>query len=125
MHEVWVGSGPNDQLVEMTAAIIIGNHRPESASYVAKWKARDPEELTAIYRTLVDRDDVTDRLGEIEAPAIVIHGEEDVAIDPVLGEQLCERLPACRGVVKVPGAGHASNLTHPEPVNRAIEAFLT
>jgi len=24
----------------------------------------------------------------------------------------------------VPGAGHASNLTHPEPVNAALAAFL-
>jgi len=27
-------------------------------------------------------------------------------------------------VVRIEGAGHASNVTHPEPVNRAIEAFL-
>ena len=124
MHDVWVGSGPNDQLVEMTAAIIIGNERPESAAYIAKWKARDSKELTAIYRTLVDRDDITSRLGEIQAPALVIHGDQDVAIDPALGEQLCSRLAGCKGVVTVPGAGHASSLTHPELVNKAIEDFL-
>ncbi|HET7419996.1 MAG TPA: alpha/beta hydrolase [Candidatus Dormibacteraeota bacterium] len=124
MHDVWVGSGPNDQLVEMTAAIIVGSERPESAPYIAKWKARDPKELTPIYRTLVDRDDITDRLAEILAPVLVIHGEEDVAIEPAVGEQLCARLPGCKGMVKVPGAGHASNLTHPGPVNQAIEAFL-
>ena len=26
--------------------------------------------------------------------------------------------------VEVEGAGHAANLTHPEPTNAAIEAFL-
>lgn len=124
MHDVWVGSGPNDQLVGMTAAIIIGNERPESAGYIEKWKAREPRELTPIYRTLVERDDITDRLGEIQAPALVIHGVEDVAIDMSLAEKLCADLPNCKGVVKVEGAGHASNLTHPETVNRAIEAFL-
>jgi pimeloyl-ACP methyl ester carboxylesterase len=41
-----------------------------------------------------------------------------------LAERLCETLPDCRGLVRVAGAGHASNLTHPEPVNRAIEEFL-
>ena len=124
MHDVWVGSGPNDQLVGMTAAIIIGNERPESAAYIEKWKAREPRELTPIYRTLTDRDDITDRLGEIRAPAIVIHGADDVAIDMSLAERLCANLPGCKGVVRVEGAGHASNLTHPEPVNEAIAAFL-
>lgn len=124
MHEVWVGSGPNDQLLEMVAAIIVGNDRPESASWIAKWKARDPATLTQIYRTLMDRDDVTDRLGEIRAPAIVIHGGDDVAIDISMAEKLCAGLGGCRGVARIGGAGHSANLTHPEPVNRAIEDFL-
>lgn len=124
MHDVWVGSGPNDQLLEMVAAIIIGNNRPESAAWLAKWKARDPATLTPIYRTLMDRDDITERLGEIKAPAIVIHGAEDVAIDISVGERLCANLSGCRGVVRIEGAGHSSNITHPEPVNRAIEGFL-
>ena len=124
MHDVWVSSGPNDQLVGMVAAIIIGNERPESAPYVAKWKEREPAALTQIYRTLMDRDDITDRLDKIDAPALVIHGDQDVAIDMALAEALCRRLKACRGLVRVEGAGHASNYTHPQPVNRAIEEFL-
>jgi 3-oxoadipate enol-lactonase len=124
MHDVWVGSGASDQLAEMVAAIIIGNHRPESPVWVAKWKAREPSSLTQIYRTLMDRDDLTGRLAEIKAPAVVIHGLEDVAIDLSLAELLCAGLPGCSGVVRIEGAGHASPLTHPEPVNRAVEAFL-
>ncbi len=124
MHDVWVGSGPNPQLTEMVAAIIIGNQRPESSAYIAKWTAREPASLSLIYRALMDRDDVTDRLGDITCPALVIHGNEDVAIEPSIGERLCTRLSRCRGVVLIEGAGHASNLTHPDPVNRAIEDFL-
>jgi len=124
MHEVWVGSGPNDQLLAMVSAIIIGNQRPESAEWIAKWKAMDPASLTPIYRALMGRDDITDRLGEITAPALVIHGTDDVAIDMSLAERLCAGLSGCAGVVRIEGAGHSSNVTHPEPVNRAIEAFL-
>jgi pimeloyl-ACP methyl ester carboxylesterase len=124
MHDVWVSSGANDQLAGMVAAIIVGNDRPESAGWVARWKAREPRSLTPIYRTLMDRDDVTDRLSEIRAPAVVIHGTEDVAIDISLAEKLCAGLAGCRGVVRIEGAGHASPLTHPGPVNEAIEAFL-
>jgi 3-oxoadipate enol-lactonase len=124
MHDVWTGSGPADQLLEMVAAIIVGNRRPESAEWIAKWKAMDPSNLTSIYHTLMDRDDVTERLAEIRAPAVVIHGTEDVAIDISLAEQLCDHLAGCRGLVRVEGAGHSSNVTHPEPVNRAIVDFL-
>jgi 3-oxoadipate enol-lactonase len=124
MHDVWVSSGPSDQLLEMVAAIIIGNHSAESPAWAAKWTALEPAALTPIYRTLMDRDDVTRRMDEITAPAIVIHGTDDVAIELSLADKLCASLPGCRGVVRVEGAGHASNLTHPEPVNRAIEEFL-
>jgi 3-oxoadipate enol-lactonase len=124
MHDVWVGSGPNEQLTRMVAAIIIGNERPESSAWVAKWVAREPASLTQIYRTLMDRDDITARVGEIRAPALVVHGTEDAAIDMALAERLCQSLPDCRGLVRVEGAGHASNLTHPEPVNAALEEFL-
>ena len=124
MHEVWTGSGASDQLLDMVAAIIVGNRSPESAEWKAKWKALDPARLTPIYRTLMDRDDVTERLGELHVPAIVIHGTEDVAIDISIGERLCTNLSGCRGLVRVEGAGHASSVTHPEPVNRAIADFL-
>ena len=124
MHDVWVNSGPNEQLLEMVAAIIIGNHRPESARWVAKWKAMDPALLTQIYRTLMDRDDITERIGDIQAPALVIHGVDDVATDIALAEALCRRLRNCHGLVRVEGAGHASNLTHPDPVNREVARFL-
>jgi len=41
-----------------------------------------------------------------------------------LTEALAAGLPCAGPVVWVPGAGHASNLTHPEPVNAAIAGFL-
>src|SRR5439155_890685 len=83
---------PRHQLLEMVAAIIVGNKRPESATWIAKWRSLDPAKLTYIYRTLMDRDDITGRLGEIRVPAIVIHGTEDVAIDISMAEKLCANL---------------------------------
>jgi pimeloyl-ACP methyl ester carboxylesterase len=124
MVDVWVTDGPSDPIADATAAIIIGGDRPESAEWIAKWKARPTGEVRKIFRTLVTRDDVTPRLGEIGAPALVVHGEEDVAIDVSLAELLAAGLPNARPVVRVPGAAHAANLTHPEPVNAAIAEFL-
>ena len=124
MHDVWVGSGASDQLLDMVAAIIVGNHAPQSPAWIAKWRAMDPATLTPIYRTLIDRDDITSRLSEINVPVLAIHGTDDVAIDMSVAEEMCAGLADCR-LVKVEGAGHASNETHPGPVNRAIEEFLS
>src|SRR2546423_4719265 len=120
MVDVWATEGPSDAIADMTAAIIIGNERPESAAWIAKWKARPQEGVRQIFRALVTRDDITDRLGEIKAPALVIHGTEDVAIETDRAETLASGLPGAKPIVLVEGAGHAANLTHPEPVNAAI-----
>lgn len=124
MYDVWTTTGPSDQLLEMVAAIIVGNKRHESPDWIAKWRKLDPKVLTPIYRALMDRDDITSRLGEIHAPALVIHGTEDVAIDMARAEELCAGLSGCKGLVRIEGGSHSSNITNPEDVNAAIEDFL-
>lgn len=124
MADVWATEGPSDMISDTVAAIIIGPNRPESAAWIAKWKARPKESVRQIFRTLVTRDDITGRLGEIASPALVVHGEEDTAIEMPLAEALAAGLPKARPLVRVPGAAHAANLTHPEPVNAAIAGFL-
>jgi 3-oxoadipate enol-lactonase len=125
MLDIWESEGPSDTIAEAIAATIIGGDRPESPYWMAKWKARPRGEARWIFRTLVSRDDLTDRLGEIAAPALVVHGEEDIAIDMSRAEALAAGLPGARPLVRVPGAAHAANLTHPEPVNAAIAGFLS
>jgi pimeloyl-ACP methyl ester carboxylesterase len=124
MADVWITEGPSDVLAEAVASIIIGIGRPESPGWIAKWKARPPAGVRQIFRTLITREDLTDRLAEIEAPALVIHGEQDLAIELWRARMLADRLPRARPLFRVPGAGHAANLTHPDPVNEAIDRFL-
>ena len=71
----------------------------------------------------MSRDDVTDRLGEITCPALIVHGTEDALISMDKAEALAAGLPGSGPVVTVPVA-HAANLTNPEPVNAAIREFL-
>ena len=75
-------------------------------------------------QTLITRDDITDRLGEISAPALVVHGTSDVSITMDKAEALAGGLPGCPGVVAIQGGTHSANLTHPALVNEAILAFL-
>jgi len=82
------------------------------------------ESMRAPGDCLFDRDDVSDRLGEILCPAIVFHGTADESIEMERAELLCRGLPGCGGVVRIEGAPHASNLTHADQVNGPLLDFL-
>jgi 3-oxoadipate enol-lactonase len=123
MTDDWATNGASDELAATVASIIMSpgyDHSP----WVAKWQARDKEFIRAPFRTLVGRDDISDRLHEISAPAIVFHGEADTAISMDKAEQLVAGIPKCDELVRIPGAGHASNLSHPAEVNGPLAAFL-
>jgi len=123
MVQVWLSAGPVDDLVNGVATLII-NDESENARWIAKWRARPKEFIEQPARCLFGRDDVLPRLGEITCPAIVIHGTEDTALDMSRAEAMAAALPGCGSVVKIPGAAHAANLTHPDLVNPPLLAFL-
>src|SRR6266849_1225535 len=125
MLDVCESEGLYDPRAETIAAIIFGSEWPGREPWIAKWRKRRREQLRQMFNPLVDREDIHDRLGEITAPALVIHGTADNAIDMELADRLCSGLVNCRGLVKIEGAGHSANLTHPEPVNRALIQFLS
>ncbi|HYK51969.1 MAG TPA: alpha/beta hydrolase [Candidatus Eremiobacteraceae bacterium] len=80
------------------------------------YKASTRATWTGDYRPLLPR---------ISVPAEVFWGELDTAIAPhELSEELANGIPTCSGVVRVPHAGHVSNLDNPEFFNLALEAFL-
>jgi 3-oxoadipate enol-lactonase len=122
MIDTWASVGAVDELADIIANIIIADPA-ENPVWIAKWQARPKESIVQPGACLLSRDDITDRLGEITCPALVIHGTEDTAITMDKAEILAAGLVGCGGVVKVGGA-HAANLTNPEPVNAAILEFL-
>jgi pimeloyl-ACP methyl ester carboxylesterase len=123
MLDAWAQVGPIDQLAEAVATIII-NDPVENARWIAKWRLRPKEFLTEPGRCLMGRDDISSRLGEITCPAIVIHGEEDTGLTIDRAEAMAAALVGCSGVVRIPGAAHAANLTHPDLVNPPLLEFL-
>jgi pimeloyl-ACP methyl ester carboxylesterase len=122
MVDTWLAAGPVDELTSAVAGIIIGD-AGESERWVAKWRQRDPGSLAEPAACLLGRDDITDRLGEITCAALVIHGTEDSAISLDRAHAMCAALSGCTGVVEVPGAAHAANLTHPGVVNPPLLEF--
>lgn len=124
MLNVWKADGLNDQLAETIAAIILGKEWPGREAWIAKWRQWTRSLLSPAFQALVGRDDIRDRLGEIKAPALVIHGTADAAIDIELAHRLCSDLANCLQLIAIEGGGHACNLTHPTLVNLAVEDFL-
>ena len=122
LSDLWLSVGPVDDLVNAVATLIIDDPQ-ENPKWIAKWRALPKESMLQPSDCLFGRDDITARLAEIACPALVVHGTADNTIPMEHAEALAAGLSGCDGVVKVPGA-HAANLTHPEPVNAALLAFL-
>jgi pimeloyl-ACP methyl ester carboxylesterase len=123
MQATWLQAGPVDELTAAIADLIIGE--PElNAVWIEKWHKLPRSAMEEPCNCLFERDDITGRLSEIDRPAIVFHGTADKSIEIELAEQLCAGLSGCEGLVRIEGAPHASNLTHPEQVNGPLGDFL-
>jgi hypothetical protein len=114
----------NDQLAETIAAIVLGNEWLGRSEWISKWRQQPRSLLRPAFNALAGREDIHDRLGEITAPALVIHGTADAAIEIELAQRLCSGLANSQPLVMIEAGGHACNLTHPELVNPYLEQFL-
>lgn len=123
MVDTWVQHGPVPDLTGVIANIIIAEPI-ENAKSIAKWQSFTSEAVQATAKCLLDRDDITSRLGEIKCPAIIIHGTADTAISMERAEALRKGLAGAEKIVTIEGAAHASNLTHAKLVNPPLLEFL-
>ncbi|MFN2463918.1 MAG: alpha/beta fold hydrolase [Candidatus Dormibacteria bacterium] len=70
-----------------------------------------------------ERDDITEQLGTITAPTLVLHGTEDVPIPVEKGEAIAAAIPGAR-LELIAGAGHQSNMDHPTEVTSLLREWL-
>jgi pimeloyl-ACP methyl ester carboxylesterase len=122
-QKAWVEQGPIGEVATGMADLIFGPGY-DASTWIAKWQSRAPSAWNEVWNTVLGRDDLFHRLKEIGCPSFVIHGADDTAFDHSVAEGMRDELPDCRGLLVVPGAAHAPNLTHPEPVNRVLREFL-
>lgn len=129
MHQAWLDNGPGP-VQEAVASIILGPGRWDD--WYAKWNEQyaqwAPDDLGQLewgFRCLMDRDDITGRLGGITCPALIVHGTADAAIPLERAETVRDGLGGPVTFVAVEGGSHASNVTHPDEVNKAVMEFLS
>lgn len=121
------GQGTDEErsaVFEVVAGLILGD-ADLAADWIPKWNAIDREQLTLAGGALLGREDVSDRIAEIACPILSVHGTADQAITIDRAEALAAAATDHRGIVRVEGAAHAPNMTHPSVVNPAIADFLT
>jgi pimeloyl-ACP methyl ester carboxylesterase len=74
-------------------------------------------------RALMTRPDSTPLLSTIHVPTLIVVGDEDTLTPPAASEEM-HRAIAGSHLVRIPNAGHLSNLEQPDSFNAALAAFL-
>ena len=125
LEQTWMEHGPGP-VQDIVASIILGppDGPVDYAPWFAKWAAADRDVLRLAFRCLMDRDDITGRLGEISCPALIVHGTADAAIPMERAEAVQAGLGGPAALVQIEGASHAANLRNPDQVNVAMLEFL-
>ena len=100
----------------------IVDHRDEVDAWLDRLREADVRGLVEVGRAIGRRDDILGRLGEIEAPALVIHGEQDVPLPLDRGREVASAIRGAR-LVTVSG-GHQSNVDRSRETSRLIREFL-
>jgi pimeloyl-ACP methyl ester carboxylesterase len=108
----------------VVAGLILGDEAL-AADWVPRWMAIESGQLALTGAALLERDDISDRIGSIGCPILSVHGTADQAISIDRAEALAAAAVDHRGIVRVDGAAHAPNMTHPAAVNTALVDFLT
>ncbi len=118
----WMGSEPLGDVGLFVGSLILGAE-DLIAEWIPIWEERRQDFTDYVADCLLERDDISDRVADITAPTLVIHGDADAAIALELGQYLADTIPNASMAV-MPGGSHSANLTNPDACNAAIEAFL-
>ncbi len=85
------------------------------------YKALNPS-MRATFNRLV-RQDMTDCLGKIQSPTLLIWGEEDTATPLWMGQEMERRIPDA-GLVTLPGCGHFAYLDRYPEFRTIVRQFI-
>ena len=82
-----------------------------------------PQGIAAAQRGMARRPDVTERLAEIDVPALLLCGVDDVISPPAEMRAMAARMPRAE-LVEIPDAGHMAPVENPQAVAVALRSFL-
>lgn len=101
--------------------------RAAHPDYMAAWRRRYKAQSIEQYREtmlgLLERRDISEYLGIINCPTLVLGAAQDVTIPPQLAEKLAKAIRGAE-LQMLPDCAHLSNEEQPNAFNAAVEAFL-
>ncbi|MFJ6084900.1 alpha/beta hydrolase [Streptomyces sp. NPDC092369] len=107
--------------VNIQRAFAPGYPREEIRTYIAASEATPKEVVMTLYGAM-RAFDVLDRLGEIQAPTLIVHGFHDIQLP------LQQMLRTAKGIpdalVRIIDAGHELPVEKPAELTAALDAFL-
>ena len=91
--------------------------------WIEHFRTLDGEEIAGAGHAVYRRGDISVRLGEISAPVLVVHGEDDVPIRLPVAQEWAALLPHGE-FVALPGAGHTPPCERPAEFAEVIRRFM-
>lgn len=79
--------------------------------------------VTDALRAMAERADLTDLLGAVMCPTLILAGEEDGIIPPEEAAAMENKIPMAE-MYRIPRVGHLINLENPEMFTALVESFL-
>ena len=119
--------GPSAVADEMVPKLLGETSRATRPAVVERVRAlalaSSSDAIAGAIRALMTRPDSTPLLAAIHVPALIVVGDEDTLTPPAAAEAM-HRAIAGSELVRIPQAGHLSNLERPDVFTAALTAFL-
>jgi pimeloyl-ACP methyl ester carboxylesterase len=98
---------------------------PDRIRFVARWRVKYPTDPVGLARQWEAwrSFDVCDRLHQIAAPTLILHGTDDGISPAENAENLADAIPGAR-IQWLPEVGHSPNAEAPELFNGALRSFF-
>jgi len=99
-------------------------HKPEVVDQVRNMiMGNSPIGIMGMIMALAGRTDTTASLDKIKVPTLILVGEKDAVTPPEAAQAMYDKIHGATWV-KIPNAGHMSNLENPDAFNAALEKFI-
>jgi 3-oxoadipate enol-lactonase len=124
LADAWLAMGPVGEIGDAVLNIQFLPTDYDGSRYLHGWRSRPPAGWTQAWKTVLGRDDIDDRFGDIKCPSLCIQGTGDGIFPVALAEEMASLLPDSRGVIAIEGAPHCISLTFPDEMSSAIRDFV-
>ncbi|MCU0463663.1 MAG: alpha/beta hydrolase [Anaerolineae bacterium] len=128
LRDYWGQGDDNSFFIESLMSMLIGPKDRFSTvweQWHARWEAFDHNHMFHTINALLAKEILTDeQIASIKVPVLSIHGMDDRGTPVALADQLYALFPNGKGTVRIKGAAHAVNMTHPNEIYPALRAFL-